>query len=220
MQRSHPSDSLTNWSSSRTTTLGILCLVFWSALVCAQDSPGRFELGGNFTATHFGTAAIGPGVEGDFNLGRHLALDGAFIWMPKSFFQGHTTMGLFGVKAGARTQHFGFFGKVRPGFMAFSNALREETLTFGSGGITIDTSLRFASLTQRALDMGGVLEYYPARHWALRWDFGDTVLFQEAGPKLTLINTGSPPVNLVATAPGRTSNNFQFSTGVHYRFGK
>lgn len=220
MQRTHPSRFLLNWSSSPTTTLSILCLVFWSTLVYPQDSPGRFELGGNFTATHFGTAAIGPGVEGDLNLGRHLALDGAFIWMPKSFSRGHTTMGLFGVKAGTRTQHFGFFAKVRPGFITFSDVLREETLTFGSAGIPIDTSLRFASLTQRALDVGGVLEYYPARHWAFRWDFGDSLLFQEAGPKLTLINTGIPPMNVVVAAPGRTSNNFQFSTGVHYRFGK
>jgi len=224
--RSSPSSYRMAWLTLRTIALAIAFLLFCSTFTSAQDSPGHFEIGGNFTAIHFfdtskigpGVSTIGPGVEGDFNLGRHLALDGAFTWMPGSFPRGNTIMGLIGVKAGVRTQHFGFFSKVRPGFISFSNVVRDDTLTFGNGGFIPNSTLRFASLTQRALDLGGVIEYYPAQHWAFRWDFGDTLLFQEAGPTLTLINVGTPPTNQVISTPGRTSNNFQFSTGVHYRF--
>jgi hypothetical protein len=220
-----PSSYRMDWLTLLRSLSGIAFLLLCSTFTFAQDSPGRFELGGNLTAIHFfdtskiglGVSTIGPGVEGDFNLGRHLAVDGAFTWMPGSFPRGNTIIGLFGVKAGTRTQRFGFFGKVRPGFITFSNVVRDDTLTFGNGFIP-NTTLRLASLTQRALDLGGVIEYYPARHWAFRWDFGDTLLFQEAGPTLTLINVGTPPANQVISTPGRTSNNFQFSTGVHYRF--
>jgi hypothetical protein len=226
MNRVLPSGYRMDCLTLRRSLSGIALVLLCSTFTLAQDSPGRFELGGNFTAIHFfdtskigpGVSTIGPGVEGDFNLGRHLALDGAFTWMPGSFPRGTTTTGLFGVKAGTRTQRFGFFGKVRPGFITFSNVVRDDTLTFGNGGFIPNSTLRLASLTQRALDLGGVIEYYPARHWAFRWDFGDTLLFQETGPTLTLVNVGTPPTNQVISTPGRTSSNFQFSTGVHYRF--
>ncbi|MGZ7106775.1 MAG: hypothetical protein ACXVKC_15165 [Candidatus Angelobacter sp.] len=157
-------------------------------------------------------------MEGDFNLGRHIALDGAFSWLPNTTFRGRATMGLFGIKAGTRTQHLGFFGKVRPGFISFTNVIRDETLVLGDTGSVTDASFRFATLTERTLDLGGVLEYYPARHWAFRWDFGDTLIFQEAGPRATVINPGFPPAAPINVLPAQTVHNFQFSTGVHYRF--
>ena len=97
--------------------------------------------------------------------------------------------GLFGVKAGTRTEHFGLFAKVRPGFLTFDNALRAETIlvTPGPLGFPIGTisSLRFGRLTQPALDLGGVVEYYPARHWAFRWDMGDTLIFRRRAQRST-----------------------------------
>src|SRR5215471_17421945 len=81
-------------------------LLTYSPLSSAQDSPGRFEVGGNFTALRLnGTANFGPGLEGDFNFGRHFALDAAFNWLPASPY-GHTIQGLFGGKVGTRTEHF------------------------------------------------------------------------------------------------------------------
>lgn len=199
----------------RMLPLIILCLsVAIDAMT--QDSPGRFEAGGNFTALHTDSgASFGPGVEGAFNFGRHFSLDAAFNWMPTNpeYNPGHVLQGLFGGKVGTRTKHFGFFGKVRPGFVSFANALRQETISLGPPA---SGSIRFARLTERAIDFGGVIEYYPAKHWALRYDFGDTVIFGEAA-QISFI--GSLPGTSFATSiPGRNTNNFQFSTGVHYRF--
>lgn len=201
------------------TAVAVLAIVFslvWSMPAVAQDSPGRFEVGGSFTAFHFNSAAnFGPGLEGDFNLGRHFALDGAFNWLlagPRNagIFGGTAgTLGLFGGKAGTRTEHFGVFVKVRPGFISRANQLREETIDLAIAAFNV----RFARLTEPALDFGGVFEYYPAKHWALRYDFGDTIVFQE-GVKISF----GIPAPLTPSIGGRNTNNFQFSTSVHYRF--
>jgi hypothetical protein len=94
------------------------------------------------------------------------------------------TQALFGVKYGMRSEKLGIFGKLRPGFMHFS----EGTSVPGVS----------SSATEFALDYGGVLELYPSRHVALRFDVGDTV-----------IRFG----NL-----GITSHNLQITPGVAFRF--
>jgi hypothetical protein len=91
-------------------------------------------------------------------------------------------------------------------------------LVLGGTGSVSDASFRFATLTQRALDLGGVLEYYPARHWAFRWDFGDTLIFQESRPNRHRYYSGKPPAAPITVLPEATVKGFQFSTGVHYRF--
>lgn len=197
--------------------LAAVFLLFYSTLaLVGQDSPGRLEVGGGLTAIRNGTflpSNLGPGLEADLNLGRHFALDAALDWLPSNTNAGSTLIGLFGGKVGTRTEHFGFFGKVRPGFVTVSNALRASSIVFPAPlGIS-----RFDRLTQRALDLGGVVEYYPAKHWALRWDAGDTLFFDEQGPIFSIISPGMPTVTFPQT-PSRTTNNFQFSTSVHYRF--
>jgi hypothetical protein len=92
--------------------------------------------------------------------------------------------GLFGAKYGIRTEKFGIFGKARPGFVRFS----EGSSPIGSPA------------TEFALDLGGVLELYPTRPVALRFDVGNTLIrFNSLGS-------------------GFTSNNLQFTTGVAFRF--
>jgi hypothetical protein len=209
----------------RTSLIRLLTsIVFVSALAAAQDSPGRFEAGTAFSTLHMPSiAALGPALEGDVNFGRHFALDGAASWFPNSTRGKSAATGFFGAKAGMRTQRFGFFGKARPGFMTFDNAFRGETIILtpapnGIGSIGTASSFRFGRLTQRALDLGGVAEYYPARHWAFRWDLGDMLLFQDKGATITFIGVGTPsPPVLIERSPGITQH-FQFSTGIHYRF--
>ena len=213
--------SLIRLFTSTTFALGIGSVLLLSAPAAAQDTPGRFEVGGNFTALYFHRAGIGPGLEGDINFGRHFALDGSFSWFPKNTIGKNAMTGLFGVKAGTRTERFGLFAKVRPGFLTFDNALREEKILITPGPLGIPlgsvSSLRFGRLTQRALDLGGVVEYYPARHWAFRWDMGDTLVFQEKGPTINFIGVGIP-VGPPFAQRNFGSNHFQFNTGVHYRF--
>jgi len=52
--------------------------------------------------------------------------------------------------------------------------------------------------TRFALDLGGVIEFYPSRRFVLRVDLGDTVIRN--------------------SQPGRTSHNFQFGAGIGIRF--
>ena len=198
-------------------TLPLLAfLLLCSTLTPAQDSPERFEIGGSLTAIRNAPfpSSVGPSLEGDVNFGRHFALDGAFTWLPSS--NGNTVLGLFGVKAGGRTEHFGIFAKVRPGFATSFHSLRESTFNL-SPNLDSFFSNRFDPLTERALDLGGVVEYYPAKHWTMRWDLGETLLFQEPGDKFTTIVNGVPQISRFFI-PARNTNQFQFSTGVHYRF--
>jgi hypothetical protein len=197
-----------------TTLLFLLC----STIGFAQDAPGKFEIGANLTAIrNFGLSSeVGLGAEGDFNFNRHFALDGALDWLPSNSFEGKTLEGLFGVKAGQRFNHFGLFGKVRPGFITIDNQLRGGVINLSNPASLSD---RFGRLTQSALDLGGVAEYYPAKHWAFRWDIGDTLLFEEHQPTFTVIAPpGFPPLVVAPPTPGHTINQFQFSMGVHYRF--
>lgn len=207
-----------HWFRAAALRWMFLMLLLWSNVVLAQDKPGRFEIGANLTAIrNFELSSeVGLGTEGDFNFTQHFALDAAMDWLPSNTFEGKTLVGLFGLKAGKRFNHFGLFGKVRPGFITIDNQLR---------GVVIDVSNpasfsdRFGRLTQPALDLGGVAEYYPAKHWAFRWDVGDTLLFEERGPVINVIAPpGFPPFVVSPPSPGHTINQFQFSTGVHYRF--
>jgi hypothetical protein len=195
-----------------------VCVLLSSTLALAQDSPSRFEAGSNFTAVHLGRMAFfGPSVEEDINFGRHIGPDTAYSWLPTS---PSRLTGLFGAKVGTRTKRFGFFGKVRSGFISIGNTLREETFMFGPGPADFTSTVRFARLTKRALDFGGVMEYNPTRQWDLRWNFGDTVVFGEPESILHMItvDSGVSPILPFLATPGRTSKNFQFSTTIRYRF--
>ena len=189
----------------------VASVLLFPILSMAQDStPSRFEMGGSFTAIRetFFSGDVGPGVEGDVNFGRHLAIDAAFNWLPASF--SHTVNGFFGAKVGTRTEHFGFFGKVRPGFFSTSDVFRGSTFNLD----TQQQSARFGRLTERALDAGGVVEFYPSSRWLMRWDLGDTLLFEDP-TVFTIIGTNAP--SSVSANRGPTKH-LQFSTGVHWRF--
>lgn len=191
--------------------MSMILSLFLASLATAQDAPTRFEAGGNLMAVRGQFPSIGTGVEGGMNFGSHLSLDAAFDYLPATHFQ--TIGGFFGAKAGIRRQRFGVFGKVRPGFFSTSHAFRSSTVNLDTGQV----DERFARLTQRALDLGGVAEFYPAAHWLLRWDLGDTLFFQEQGPSSTAVGGGNPPFTF-AGPPSRVTNNFQFSTSFRYRF--
>src|SRR5215467_12936435 len=157
----------------RAIMVSLLISLMSPVLACAQDSRVYpFEAGASFTAIRHSNldGTFGPGVEGDINFGSHFTLDGSLSWHPTSF--SPTLNILIGAKAGVRREHFGFFGKVRPGFVSNANEIRGATLNLDTGQETN----RFGRMTERALDLGGVMEYYPSRHWLVRWDMGDTLI--------------------------------------------
>lgn len=195
--------------------ISAIMLIIGSALAQAQDSPGRVEVGGSLTAVRdFATPTLGVGAEGDFNFGRHFALDSAIDWLPTTSSSANTLVGLFGAKAGIRKERFGYFLKVRPGFVTSSNVFRSST-TIVTDNTVSGFSTHNARLTQPTLDLGGVIEYYPASHWALRWDVGDMLIFQETLFTNIEVLNGQTSVQ---SFPGKTTNNFRFSTSLHYRF--
>jgi hypothetical protein len=183
----------------------------------AQDVP-RFEVGGGFTVLHTAqhNTSLAPSIDGVFNFGRFFSIDGTFNWFPHTASNSNFFQGQFGGKAGYRTQHFGFFGKVRPGFISIGNSLREIDFTQAQllpplTGIAFLPSFRVDRLTEKTLDLGGVLEYYPAKHWSLRYEMGDTLRFTEPTKFV-----GNPFI--VGNPSGGTTNNFQVGAGFHYRF--
>jgi len=129
------------------------------------------ELGAGVTGTHLHKIDEAPvGVSGRLFLNFSR---GSALDAELTQYPGKTSA-LLGLKSGVRLDRFGFFGKARAGMWHFNRAY-------------------FAA------DLGGVLEYYPSPHTAVRIDVGDTILFYGG------------------TALG-TVHNFQPGIGVSYRF--
>jgi hypothetical protein len=159
----------------------------------SRSETPKVEIGAHYTLLRFSdfdTTDSGVGGRLTFNLSENFGLETEFNFFPQeriNFANGTSldsrrTQGLFGAKYGLRGEKAGVFGKIRPGF-----------IRFGEGSSPLGVSA-----TEFALDIGGVLELYPTRPVALRFDVGNT-----------LIRFG---------ALGFTSNNLQISTGVAYRF--
>ena len=145
----------------------------------------------------------GLGVNFGYNFTRGVGFDSTLNFIPGQ--QGTQPMieGLFGVRMGVRTEKFGVFGKVRPGFIYYNNAfpVQGETST--------------ASLTRFAADIGGIIEYYPERNATLRFDVGTTLvryLTNHTDPHPYELGTLLSPQYIV------TQGNFQIATSYVYRF--
>lgn len=145
----------------------------------------------------------GLGFNFDYNLTRGLGFDSTLTFIPGQ--QGAKSMmeGLFGVKMGERWQHWGLFGKIRPGFIHYESAIP-------GGGVTSPDSL-----TRFAADFGGIAEVYPSRNSTLRFEVGTTLvryLTNHSDPRISELGS------LLSNQYIVTQGNFQISTGYVYRF--
>ena len=81
--------------------------------------------------------------------------------------------------------------------------------------------VEFNGRSNFAVDLGGVVEFYPSRRIVTRFDIGDTIIrYKDLKFNITPvcpINPALPCINQVPL-PGHTSNNFQFSAGIGMRF--
>jgi hypothetical protein len=154
-----------------------------------------------------------PGVGGyaSYRIYRVFYLDGDLLYFPRGTANagphdgGTILQGTFGVKGGIRRNHFGFFGKIRPGFNSYSDAL--SSISAQQGGIVLGTS----RANTFVLDLGGIVEFYPAEHGTLRIETGDTHLF--FGSTTININGTTQPV------PGYSlRHSIQFTVGYGWRF--
>ena len=166
--------------------------------------------------TNIGLPVIKPGCEktcrenlsgGGFGFGynftRGFAFDSAVNFLPAQGGTDSMLQGLFGVKLGQRWNRWGLFGKVRPGFIYYEEALPGR-------GITTPHSL-----TRFAWDFGGVAEIYTHHNGTIRFDVGTTLvryLTDRYDDRFTQI--GGVISNQYYTNQG----NFQISTGYSYRF--
>jgi Outer membrane protein beta-barrel domain len=146
----------------------------------------------------------GVGGRVTFNLNDNLSVEGEFNTFPQdgrinlanlSSVNSNKSQGLFGVKYGMRSEKFGIFGKLRPGFVRFSEG--------DLGGVAVGLP---SSATQFALDIGGVFEIYPVRNIAFRFDIGNTLI---------RYNTDAFRATFGGSA---TQSNLQLGTGVAFRF--
>jgi hypothetical protein len=201
----------------------------WATSAAAAQATPRFELGaGVAVLKHGGSANAGPDFLAVYNLTRYLSLEGSIAWFPSEagftyldpfklqLVETSAVQGLFGAKAGYRTNRFGVFGKVRPGFISSPSTERVTGFLPTPPGFGSQPVLQVGRLTEKALDLGGVVEYYPARHWALRADLGSTLIFDEG---VTFLRpnpaTGTSDASTVGAG---TSSHFQFSFSGQFRF--
>jgi hypothetical protein len=138
------------------------------------------------------TTEAGVGPFASYRIWRFIEADTAMFLFPReeptegSFDGGRILQGFYGVRAGFRTRHLGFFVKARPGFESNSRVLTSETITLGPDASIVET---FGRTTDFAFDFGGVVEVYPTRHFVIRLDAGDTMIFPGRVPPVTLLGT-------------------------------
>jgi outer membrane scaffolding protein for murein synthesis (MipA/OmpV family) len=162
----------------------------------SRSETPKIEIGGHYTLLRFSDfdqSDSGVGSRITYNASDNFSLETEFNFFPErrvnfanlTSGDSRRMQGLFGAKYGVRTEKFGIFGKIRPGF-----------IRFGEGEV-----IPGSAATEFALDIGGVVELYPTRPVALRFDIGNT-----------LVRFGS------LGGDGFTSNNLQITTGVAFRF--
>ena len=182
--------------------------------------PGKWEFGPLFSAMMISREGLTDNVRSEPGFGGYasyrfygaLFLDGDLSYFPRGTdFSGPHDGGtilqaLIGLKGGIRRNHFGFFGKVRPGFNRYAQALTSVTSSGQSNPTyTYDRSTTFA------LDLGGILEFYPRERSTVRLEVGDTHLF---------FNTRDVNVDgiMQSYGGGKMKHSIQLMLGYGWRF--
>jgi hypothetical protein len=186
----------------------------------------KYEVAAEFTTlqreSFRGGSEPGGGARFTFNLNRMIALETAGYFVPKQCIDcannGNVTEWLGGVKIGKRFEHWGIFGKARPGVVSFSRGQFTVRPNPSNPGFPFDFVPN--RVTSFATDIGGVVEFYPAKHIVTRFDLGDTII--HFGPRpvevIAFDQTTSTFSLMPFTLPARTSHDIQFMTSVGFRF--
>jgi hypothetical protein len=181
--------------------------------------PGTWEFGPLFSALAIARQGLVDNVRTELGFGGYASyrfygvfyLDGDLLYFPRGTsmsgpHDGGTILeGLLGIKGGVRRNHFGFFGKVRPGFNSYSEALASVNSS------ATPTIYGYERSTTFVLDLGGILEAYPSEHTTLRIEVGDTHLY-----------FGTRDVNVDGTIQsfpgGKLQHSIQLVFGYGWRF--
>jgi len=202
----------------------VVCLMALTTPINAQVSDQKFEVGGFFTSITLDDfkERVAPGfASGDstvngiggrlaYNINENFAIDGEASFFPSNHFNneesGQKLQGFVGVKAGVRNKWAGVFAKARPGVMWFGEFQSRGSCTSTTFGSTCGV----AHEKDFAMDLGGVVEFYPAERAIIRVDVGDTLIRYQDRTFGTFTN----PI----LVNGGFKSNFQVSLGFSWRF--
>jgi hypothetical protein len=227
--------------------ISVLPLLNYGDDVSAQSFDDRkFELGGQLTLLNAAAGQIessapfasgisiersrivDPGLGGriGYRVNDDLTLEAEVNVFPRDgvFEDGRKVQGLFGAKIGRRFDRFGVFGKGRSGFFYASRAdFQPRPGGNCDAGSPLLACFDSSGKLGRALDVGGVFEFYPTRRTILRIDVGDTVVrFKERNvPALINPLPGAPAIprrEVIVAIPQDSTHNFQVSVGFGFRF--
>ena len=205
---------------SRSVPFFTLLLSSWILVTpaWAQSDRPTMEVAGQAALLRLndsGTTNAGLGGRFGLQLSRWVSLDAEVNFFPKDEFEVDTSADppaarvsynrrrtdvLAGVKAGWRGDRFGLFGKVRPGF----THLTDRGIECIGAMCALMLFARPEYRTEFALDLGGIVEFYPTRRTVARVDFGD-VMIRNRG-------TAAPP------CADCTTHNFTSRFGFGLRF--
>lgn len=204
------------------TAMIVMFLMHSQALAQSQDVP-KFEVAAEFTTLERDDfrARTEPGFGGrfTFNFNRVFALEAAGYFFPKQCSDcrepGRVTQVLGGVKVGKRFENWGIFAKARPGVASFSEG-DFDVVPQGPNFF----ELRRKRVTSFAMDIGGVLEFYPSKRIVTRFDAGDTIIhFRRRTAEFEIVDPVTGSLQIVPViSPARTTHNFQFMASVGFRF--
>ena len=210
-------------------TLLLCCVSFSTHDARAQEQqpprePAKIEVGVQFSSLNTGekvhpglvaldlpTSDAGFGGRFGFNLNRHVAFEAEINFFPQERGQalnsgGRLVQAQFGTKIGKRFEKFGFFGKVRPGFLSYSKI--ETKVGEIDRGFEVFSIFEPQRRNFFSLDVGGVVEFYPSKRILARFDIGDTMVYVGEDPQTERFATPIP----------KLAHKFQFSSGIAFRF--
>ena len=153
------------------------------------------------------------GLWASWNFNRHFSWDSAVMHSGRNpggeviDYQagGRAFEALTGLKAGIRRDHMGYFTKVRGGTITFGETERQISWS-PSNPFNLDSGM----FTNPVLDVGGVYEIYPSRHFILRADAGSATIFYQ--PK-NVIQQGQ-----TIAIHGQAHTGMLISFGAGFRF--
>jgi hypothetical protein len=215
--------------------MGAMTLSFAFQNTQAQSDEKKFEVGGQASLVQVSIRTLNgntladdrtntPGFGGRFgyNFSKYFALEAEVNFFPRDrdVEGGRKVQGLFGAKAGKRFEKVGVFAKARPGFIRYE---RGDYVQFGGCPTVFPPPIgcfRPVAKNNLALDLGGVLEFYPSKNTLIRFDAGDTII--RFGRRNVAVFQASPifgPSGLVVfPVAAETKHNFQTSAGFGFRF--
>lgn len=212
-------------------TFGSLCGFESNAQTKPSNDLPKFEVGVDFSSITFNPGQTEPGLGGrlTYNLNKHVALEAAGYYFPRECgfcgraSNGRVTEGLFGVKAGKRFEKWGIFAKARPGIISFSEGkfnIVPITVNPPTGPGAFPFNFELKRLTTFAMDVGGVLEFYPTRRIVTRIDFGNTIIHYGPRTSNILVFDSATGKNVLvsSTIPAQNRGSIQIMAGVGFRF--